>query len=86
MSGPTTQTVNPMENATLIEVAINQLVPSKRNVRKSKPSKEADQELLAGIRAEGLLQNLVVIPNGKPDVFEVVAGKRRLKALQQLVK
>lgn len=75
-----------MEDATLINVAINQLVPSKRNVRKSKSTKEADQELLAGIRAEGLLQNLVVIPNGKPDVFEVVAGKRRLKALQQLVK
>lgn len=75
-----------MQESTLIDVAINQLIPSKRNVRKSRPSKEADQELLAGIRAEGLLQNLVVIQNGSPGVFEVVAGKRRLKALQQLVK
>lgn len=75
-----------MQQATNIEIAISQLVPSKRNVRKSKPNKEADQELLAGIRAEGLLQNLVVIQNGTPGVFEVVAGKRRLKALQQLVK
>lgn len=75
-----------MDRSTLITVPINQLVQSKRNVRKSKPSKEADQELLAGIRAEGLLQNLVVVPNGKPGMYEVTAGKRRLKALQQLVK
>lgn len=75
-----------MDNATLIDVPLTQLVPSKRNVRKSKPCKEADQELLAGIRAEGLLQNLVVIQNGKAGIFEVVAGKRRLKALQQLAK
>lgn len=75
-----------MQESTLIEVPICQLVPSKRNARKSKSTKEADQELLAGIRSEGLLQNLVVIQNGEPGVFEVVAGKRRLKALQQLVK
>tara|TARA_R110000772_G_scaffold58539_1_gene132493 strand:+ start:19466 stop:21394 length:1929 start_codon:yes stop_codon:yes gene_type:complete len=75
-----------MEQATLVDIPIKHLVQSSRNVRKSKPSKEADQELLAGIRTEGLLQNLVVIQNGKPGMFEVTAGKRRLKALQQLVK
>ena len=75
-----------MQNATIIDIAINKLIPSKRNVRKSKPNKDADLELLSGIRAEGLLQNLVVIQNAKPGIFEVVAGTRRLKALRELVK
>jgi ParB family chromosome partitioning protein len=70
----------------IIEVQIRNLIPSPRNVRKSKPDKEADAELIAGIREVGLLQNLVVIQNGKPGIYEVVAGTRRLKALQALVK
>lgn len=71
-----------------IDIPISNLIVSKRNVRKAATSKERDAELLAGIRALGLLQPLVVIPaDGKePGTYEVVAGKRRLKALQVLAK
>lgn len=77
---------NTTQAVAMIDVPISNLIPSPRNVRKSKPDKEADQELLAGIRECGLLQNLVVIQNTEPGIYEVVAGKRRLKALQTLVK
>lgn len=60
----------------------NQLVSSPRNVRKAKTGIDT---LAASIAAEGLLQNLVVIPreDGK---YEVVAGERRRRAIRQLVK
>ena len=67
-------------------IAIKNLVKSPRNVRKVKPSAAADKELLAGIRARGLLQNLTVTPSKKKDQYEVTAGGRRLNALKKLVK
>jgi ParB family chromosome partitioning protein len=63
-------------------IPLSQLVPSPDNVRKTKTGIEG---LAANIEALGLLQNLQVRPaNGKS--FEVVAGGRRLAALQLLAK
>jgi ParB family chromosome partitioning protein len=43
-------------------------------------------ELAASIERVGLLQNLVVVPEGDGEHYGVVAGKRRLAALKLLVK
>src|SRR5580693_6252323 len=65
-------------------IALNKLVPSPANVRKTGATTGID-ELAASIAAHGLLQNLQVRPgpNGK---FEVVAGGRRLAAIKRLAK
>jgi ParB family chromosome partitioning protein len=68
-----------------IDIPIKLLVPSKRNVRKSTPSKESHAELVAGIRAIGLLHPMTVVDNSD-GLYGVIAGKRRLKAVQELVK
>jgi ParB family chromosome partitioning protein len=63
-------------------IPLSQLVPSPDNVRKTKTGIEG---LAVSIAALGLLQNLQVQPaNGKN--FEVVAGGRRLDALNLLAK
>jgi len=68
-------------------VPLSHLVPSRRNPRKVKPSREAHERLVALIRSQGLLQPLVVRPvEGKPKHFEVVAGERRLRALREIYK
>src|SRR3546814_14996926 len=67
---------------TIQYIAWNDLVASKRNRRKVK----ADVAGLAlNLAADGLLQNLVVLPreDGK---YEVIAGERRRRAIVQLVK
>lgn len=65
-----------------ITVPLDQLRLSNRNARKTGGDDVAD--MAASIAAGGLLQNLVVIDG--PDGFEVIAGGRRLKAMQQLAK
>jgi ParB family chromosome partitioning protein len=65
-----------------ITVPLDQLRLSSRNARKTGGDDVAD--MAASIAAGGLLQNLVVIDG--PDGFEVIAGGRRLKAMQQLAK
>src|SRR5437660_9874814 len=68
-----------------LSVPLSHLVPSRRNPRKVKPSREAHQRLVALIRSQGLLQPLVVrSAEGKPKRFEVVAGDRRLRALREI--
>ena len=63
-------------------IALDQLVASERyNARRTGGDNVDD--LVASIRADGLLQNLTVIP-ADGGVFEVVAGSRRLRALQAL--
>ena len=65
-------------------IALNKLVPSKRNVRR-RVDAQADLELKADIEARGILQNLVVTPQAKPrGSFAVEAGERRRRALQAL--
>ncbi|HEY6928005.1 MAG TPA: ParB/RepB/Spo0J family partition protein [Steroidobacteraceae bacterium] len=72
-------------------VPLSSLVVSSLNVRKKRDSKEELEELAALIEAEGVIQNLVGFESsagrGKRNKhFEVVAGGRRLRALQLLQK
>ena len=72
------------------EIPLSRLSLAPENVRKTPPDPRADAELKASIAALGLLENLVVRPH-EPDEdggdrYAVVAGGRRLKAMQALVK
>jgi ParB family chromosome partitioning protein len=70
-----------------LSVLLSRLVPSRRNPRKVKPSREAHHRLVALIRSQGLLQPLVVRPlDGRSKKYEVVAGERRWKALREIYK
>lgn len=65
-----------------ILVPFNKLVPSKANVRRVRTDLAP---LVASLKSEGILQNLVVVAvdNGR---YEVVAGERRRQATAVLVK
>ena len=66
---------------------LSQLVLSPANVRKTPASAAEDAALEASIRAHGILQNLIVHPTPFPEgrgAYEVDAGGRRLKILQNL--
>ena len=66
-------------------IALNNLTISKFNVRKSATDTFEDNALKASIAAHGLLQNLIVHETpGVEGQFEVDAGRRRLRALQEL--
>jgi ParB family chromosome partitioning protein len=67
----------------IINVPLNKLTVWTGNVRKVQ-NRDGIDALAASIKAHGLQQNLVVRKDGKK--FAVVAGGRRLKALQQLAK
>jgi ParB family transcriptional regulator, chromosome partitioning protein len=69
-------------------IVLSQLKPSNANVRKTGRLADIEQ-LAASIEANGLLENLVVQPvrgNKKARIYEVVAGGRRLAALNLLAK
>ena len=70
-----------MTTDTIVNIPLNKLVLFDGNVRKTHDPKSLD-ELAASIKAHGLKQNLVTIPQGKK--FAVVAGGRRLRAFWQL--
>ena len=67
-------------------IPLRQLVLSPANVRKTAATAAEDMALEASIRAEGVLQNLIVHPTaiGGKGVYEVDAGGRRLGVLQKL--
>jgi ParB family transcriptional regulator, chromosome partitioning protein len=67
----------------ITNIPLNKLTAWEGNVRKTQ-NKAGIDELAASIKAHGLQQNLVVRKDGRK--FAVVAGGRRLKALQRLVK
>ena len=71
------------------EIPLSRLALAPENVRKTPPDPRADTELKASIAALGLLENLVVRADEPgedgTDRYAVVAGGRRLKALQTLV-
>ncbi|MFI0416198.1 MAG: ParB/RepB/Spo0J family partition protein [Candidatus Thiodiazotropha sp.] len=68
----------------LQSVTLSQLVPTKANPRKSFDAK-AIEGLAASIRADGLLQNLVVRPAaGKGKRYTIISGERRYRALKLL--
>ena len=67
-------------------IPLNKLRLDARNVRSASDDPatvQADAELIASIKAQGLLENLVVVPRGKTQ-FGVAAGARRLRALKAL--
>jgi len=63
-------------------IGLDRLVASRSNVRVAKANRVTHESLMASIAAEGVLQNLVVVPEGEG--FAVIAGGRRLKALRGL--
>ena len=71
------------------DIPLSRLSLAPENVRKTPPDPEADASLKASIAAINLMENLVVRPD-EPDQdgaerYAVVAGGRRLKAMQALV-
>ena len=70
------------------EIPLSRLALAPENVRKTPPDPQADAELKASIAALGLLENLItraVDPGNDGGSYAVVAGGRRLKAMQALV-
>ena len=65
-------------------IPLSNLVHSSLNVRTVTSGKIADKELIASIKKNGLIQNIVVISKGK-EKYEVIAGGRRLSALNTLL-
>ncbi len=84
----TATTGAPGDGPRIREIPLSRLGLAPENVRRTPPDAEADAALRASIAAFGLLENLVVRPD-EPDEagaerFAVVAGGRRLRALQAL--
>jgi ParB family transcriptional regulator, chromosome partitioning protein len=68
----------------IVSIPLNKLVASRLNVRKI--GGQSIEDLAASIKAHGLIHNLVVTKAAKGDKHEVVAGARRLAALNKLAK
>ena len=81
--------IAPMPEPIIREIPLSRLALAPENVRKTPADGQADGELKASIVALTLLENLVVRtdePNADgADRYAVVAGGRRLKAMQALV-
>jgi ParB/RepB/Spo0J family partition protein len=70
-----------------ISVSLFKLIPSKRNPRRVKPQREAHRQMVASIRAHGLLAPLVIRAHDDSlGDFKVIAGNRRLAALREVYK
>jgi len=66
-------------------IPLNQLTcQTWKNVRRFGSTAESIEALANSIAAHGLLQNLNVLPTAEPEVFQVIAGGRRLRALMLL--
>ena len=81
--------IAPVAEPRIREIPLSRLALAPENVRKTPPDARADVELKASIGALGLLENLVVraaepAEDGS-ERFAVVAGGRRLAAMQALV-
>ena len=81
--------IAPRAEPLIREIPLSSLALAPENVRKTPPDPRADAELKASIAALGLLENLVVRADEPgddgTDRYAVVAGGRRLKAMQALV-
>ncbi|MDX8469810.1 ParB/RepB/Spo0J family partition protein [Mesorhizobium sp. VK23B] len=60
----------------LAHISIDQLSVSAINMRHSKRAPDIS-DILPSVRARGVLVPLLIRPNGAPDSFEIVAGRRR---------
>ena len=81
--------IAPRAEPLIREIPLSRLALAPENVRKTPPDPQADASLKASIAALGLLENLVARADD-PDSdgverYAVVAGGRRLKAMQELV-
>lgn len=65
-------------------IPLNKLILSDSNVRKT-VSADADEQLSHDIEAHGLLQNLIVTKAKKRGTYAVIAGGRRLRAMELIV-
>ena len=81
--------IAPRAEPLIREIPLSRLALAPENVRKTPPDPRADAELKASIAALGLLENLVVRADEPgedgTDRYAVVAGGRRLRAMQALV-
>ena len=77
-----------MTEPVIRSIPLHRLEPSPANVRRTEAGKSAFAELKASIAAHGLLENLVTRDVGPADDlgerFAVIAGARRLAALNEL--
>lgn len=81
----TTQTQNQIQaqNQNMTFIKLKDLFLSEHNVRTVPATKEQDKLLRASIKAQGVTQNLIVVPEGKR--YGVIAGGRRLAQLHILL-
>ena len=63
----------------LTHIDLNHLTISPANMRHGKRAPDV-ADILPSVRRRGVLVPLLVRPNGTPDTFEVVAGRRRFYA------
>ena len=81
--------IAPRAEPLIREIPLSRLALAPENVRKTPPDTRADAELKASIAALSLLENLVVRADEPgedgTERYAVVAGGRRLKAMQALV-
>jgi ParB family chromosome partitioning protein len=78
---PASATTAPSGAPGYLEIALHLIVPSPYQARREVPAEQL-AELAESIRAEGLLQPIVV--RKQADKFELIAGERRWRAFQQL--
>ncbi|UCI32117.1 ParB/RepB/Spo0J family partition protein [Mesorhizobium sp. B4-1-4] len=67
----------------LAHIAIDKLNISAVNMRHARRSPDVS-DILPSVRARGVLVPLLVRPNGEPDMFEIVAGRRRYFAAKSI--
>ena len=81
--------IAPRAEPLIREIPLSRLALAPENVRKTPPDGHADAKIKASIAALGQLENLVVRTDGPAadgaERYAVVAGGRRLKAMQALV-
>ena len=82
--------IAPRAEPLIREIPLSRLALAPENVRRTPPDPRADAELKASIAALGLLENLIVRADEPEEQdgaerYAVVAGGRRLKAMQALV-
>src|SRR5271166_264532 len=73
-----------MTTQAIVEIPLNKLMASERNVRRT--GGQTIEDLAASIQAHGLLHNLVVTKAAKGEKYQVIAGSRRFTALNKLAK
>jgi ParB family chromosome partitioning protein len=68
----------------LVHIELGKLSISPANMRHGKKA-PGISDILPSVRARGVLVPLLVRPNGAPNCFEIVAGRRRFHAAQAVV-